>query len=159
MPGCVIAACRHNRPTVIVYGGTIQPGVRQVDCPSLGHKKGDNMNIADAFESYGAFAVGKITEEQRLDVIRHSCPGPGACGGMFTYVSYGERWQGRGANESVDRANTMSSVLEVLGLSLPYSASIPATYAEKQQECIKAAKYLKRLLELDLKPKYAVTVS
>ncbi|KAI0661299.1 dihydroxy-acid dehydratase [Cubamyces menziesii] len=138
MPGCVIAACRHNRPTVIVYGGTIQPGVRQVDCPSLGHKKGDNMNIADAFESYGAFAVGKITEEQRLDVVRHSCPGPGACGGMFT-------------------ANTMSSVLEVLGLSLPYSASIPATYAEKQQECIKAAKYLKRLLELDLKPKDILT--
>ncbi|KAH9895097.1 dihydroxy-acid dehydratase [Cubamyces lactineus] len=138
MPGCVIAACRHNRPTVIVYGGTIQPGVRQVDCPSLGHKKGDNMNIADAFESYGAFAVGKITEEQRLDVVRHSCPGPGACGGMFT-------------------ANTMSSVLEVLGLSLPYSASIPATYAEKQQECIKAAGYLKRLLELDLKPKDILT--
>ncbi|CDO72495.1 hypothetical protein BN946_scf184980.g36 [Trametes cinnabarina] len=138
MPGCVIAACRHNRPTVIVYGGTIQPGVRQVDCPSLGHKKGDNMNIADAFESYGAFAVGKITEEQRLDVVRHSCPGPGACGGMFT-------------------ANTMSSVLEVLGLSLPYSASIPATYAEKAQECVKAAKYLKRLLELDLKPKDILT--
>ena len=63
------------------------------------------------------------------------------------------------SNEGVDRANTMSSVLEVLGLSLPYSASIPATYAEKQQECIKAAKYLKRLLELDLKPKYAVTAS
>ncbi|KAI0355752.1 dihydroxy-acid dehydratase [Trametes cingulata] len=138
MPGCVIAAARHNRPTVIVYGGTIQPGVRQVDCPSLGHKKGDNMNIADAFESYGAYAVGKITEEQRLDVVRHSCPGPGACGGMFT-------------------ANTMSSVLEVLGLSLPYSASIPATYPEKAQECVKAAKYLKRLLELDLKPKDILT--
>ncbi|KAI0369649.1 dihydroxy-acid and 6-phosphogluconate dehydratase [Pilatotrama ljubarskyi] len=138
MPGCVIAAARHNRPTVIVYGGTIQPGVRQVDCPSLGHKKGDNMNIADAFESYGAFAVGKITEEQRLDVVRHSCPGPGACGGMFT-------------------ANTMSSVLEVLGLSLPYSASIPATYPEKAQECVKAAKYLKRLLELDLKPRDILT--
>lgn len=86
MPGCVIAAARHNRPTVIVYGGTIQAGVRKVDCPSLGHKKGDDMNIADAFESYGAFAVGKITEEQRLDVVRHSCPGPGACGGMFTYA-------------------------------------------------------------------------
>ncbi|KAI0762141.1 dihydroxy-acid and 6-phosphogluconate dehydratase [Trametes elegans] len=138
MPGCVIAAARHNRPTVIVYGGTIQPGVRKVDCPSLGHKAGDNMNIADAFESYGAFAVGKITEEQRLDVVRHSCPGPGACGGMFT-------------------ANTMSSVLEVLGLSLPYSATIPATYPEKAQECVKAAKYLKRLLELDLKPKDILT--
>ncbi|EIW63559.1 dihydroxy-acid dehydratase [Trametes versicolor FP-101664 SS1] len=138
MPGCVIAAARHNRPTVIVYGGTIQAGVRKVDCPSLGHKKGDDMNIADAFESYGAFAVGKITEEQRLDVVRHSCPGPGACGGMFT-------------------ANTMSSVLEVLGLSLPYSASIPAIYPEKAQECVKAAKYLKRLLELDIKPRDILT--
>ncbi|PIL29717.1 hypothetical protein GSI_08155 [Ganoderma sinense ZZ0214-1] len=138
MPGCVMAAARHNRPTVIVYGGTIQPGVRQVDCPHMGFKAGENMNIADAFESYGAYATGKITEEQRLDVVRHSCPGPGACGGMFT-------------------ANTMSSVLEVLGLSLPYSASIPATYAEKKQECIKAAGYLKRLLELDLKPKDILT--
>ena len=86
MPGCVIAAARHNRPTVTVYGGTIQPGVRQVDCPNMGFKAGENMNIADAFESYGAYATGKITEEQRLDVVRHSCPGPGACGGMFTYV-------------------------------------------------------------------------
>ena len=86
MPGCLMAAVRHNRPTVIVYGGTIQPGVRQVDCPGMGFKKGENMNIADAFESYGAFATGKITEEQRLDVVRHSCPGAGACGGMFTYA-------------------------------------------------------------------------
>ncbi|KAI0820041.1 dihydroxy-acid dehydratase [Trametes gibbosa] len=138
MPGCVIAAARHNRPTVIVYGGTIQAGVRKVDCPALGHKKGDDMNIADAFESYGAFAVGKIDEEQRLDVVRHSCPGPGACGGMFT-------------------ANTMSSVLEVLGISLPYSATIPAIYPEKAQECVKAAKYLKRLLELDIKPRDILT--
>ncbi|KAI0642199.1 dihydroxy-acid dehydratase [Trametes meyenii] len=138
MPGCVIAAVRYNRPTVMVYGGTILPGVRRVDCPALGHKKGDDMNVVDAFESYGAFAVGKISEEQRLDVVRHSCPGPGACGGMFT-------------------ANTMSSVLEVLGLSLPYSSSIPATYPEKAQECIKAAKYLKRLLELDIKPRDILT--
>ncbi|TFK81224.1 dihydroxy-acid and 6-phosphogluconate dehydratase [Polyporus arcularius HHB13444] len=138
MPGCVIAAVRHNRPTIMVYGGTIRPGVRKVDCPALGFKAGDNMNIADAFESYGAFATGKINEEQRLDVVRHSCPGPGACGGMFT-------------------ANTMSSVLEVLGLSLPYSASTPATYAEKVQECLKAGKYMKRLLELDLKPKDILT--
>ncbi|TBU24505.1 dihydroxy-acid and 6-phosphogluconate dehydratase [Dichomitus squalens] len=138
MPGCVIAAARHNRPTIIIYGGTIKPGVRTVDCPHMGFKAGENMNIADAFESYGAFATGKITEEQRLDVVRNSCPGVGACGGMFT-------------------ANTMSSVLEVLGLSLPYSASIPATYAEKTQECIKAAGYLKRLLELDIKPKDILT--
>ncbi|KAI0793190.1 dihydroxy-acid dehydratase [Abortiporus biennis] len=138
MPGCLIAAVRHNRPTVIVYGGTIQPGVRTVDCPALGYKKGENMTAVDAFESYGAFTVGKISEEERFDVVRHSCPGAGACGGMFT-------------------ANTMSSALEVLGMSLPYSASTPAVYPEKIQECFKAAKYLKKLLELDLKPKDILT--
>lgn len=138
MPGCVMAAARHNRPTIIIYGGTIQPGVRNVDCPALGHKKGDNMNIADAFESYGAFAVGKISEEERFDVVRHSCPGQGACGGMFT-------------------ANTMGSAIEVLGLSLPYSSSIPAVYPEKAQECVKAAGYMKKLLELDLKPRDILT--
>lgn len=149
-----MAAARHNRPTVIVYGGTIQPGVRKVDCPNMGFKKGENMNIADAFESYGAYATGKITEEQRLDVIRHSCPGPGACGGMFTCVY---TYIGAASSLLTTRvrysANTMSSVLEVIGLSLPYSASIPATYPEKVQECVKAAGYLKRLLELDIKPK------
>ncbi|CAL1707183.1 unnamed protein product [Somion occarium] len=138
MPGCVMAAVRHNRPTIIVYGGTIQPGVRQVDCPALGYKKGDDMTAVDAFESYGAYTVGKISEEERFDVVRHSCPGPGACGGMFT-------------------ANTMSSALEVLGLSLPYSSSTPAVYQEKAQECYKAAKYLRKLLELDLKPKDILT--
>ena len=81
-----MAAARHNRPTIIVYGGTIMPGVRTVDCPALGHKKGDNMNIADAFESYGAYVTGQISEEERLDVVKHSCNGYGACGGMFTYV-------------------------------------------------------------------------
>ena len=92
------------------------------------------MNISDAFESYGAFTVGKITDEERFDVVRHACPGPGACGGMYT-------------------ANTMSSALEVLGLSLPFSSSIPAMDPEKVQECFRAAKYMKKLLELDLKPK------
>ncbi|KAH9951528.1 dihydroxy-acid/6-phosphogluconate dehydratase [Amylocystis lapponica] len=138
MPGCVMAAARHNRPTIIVYGGTISPGVRNVDCAFLGHKKGDNMNIADAYESYGAFATGKISEEERFDVVRHSCPGAGACGGMYT-------------------ANTMSSALEVLGMSLPYSSSTPASYAEKAQECYKAAGYLKHLLEIDLKPRDILT--
>ncbi|KAF7793867.1 hypothetical protein EIP86_004989 [Pleurotus ostreatoroseus] len=136
--GCLIAAVRHNRPTIIVYGGTIQPGTRHVDCPALGYKKGDDMTAVDAFESFGAFTVGKISEEERFDVVRHSCPGPGACGGMFT-------------------ANTMSSALEVLGMSLPFSSSIPAVYQEKAQECFKAAKYMKRLLELDLKPKDILT--
>ncbi|KAH8107236.1 dihydroxy-acid and 6-phosphogluconate dehydratase [Cristinia sonorae] len=138
MPACVMAAARINRPTIIVYGGTIQPGIREVDCPNFGAKKGDHMTAVDAFESFGAFTVGKISEEERFDVVRHSCPGAGACGGMFT-------------------ANTMSSALEVLGMSLPYSASIPAVYPDKAQECLKAAKYLRRLLELDLKPKDILT--
>ncbi|KAF9010569.1 dihydroxy-acid dehydratase [Cyathus striatus] len=138
MPGCFMAAARHNRPTIIVYGGTIQPGVRHVDCPSMGKLKGGSVNISDAFESYGAFTVGKISDEERFDVVRHACPGPGACGGMYT-------------------ANTMSSALEALGISLPYSSSTPAIYNEKIQECFKAAKYLKRLLELDIKPRDILT--
>ncbi|TEB30302.1 dihydroxy-acid dehydratase [Coprinellus micaceus] len=138
MPGCFIAAVRHNRPTIIVYGGTIQPGKRHVDCPSMGKSKGGSVNISDAFESFGAFTVGKIDDEQRFDVVRHACPGPGACGGMYT-------------------ANTMSSALEVLGLSLPYSSSVPAMHPEKVQECFRAAKYMKRLLELDLKPRDILT--
>ncbi|KAG2153733.1 dihydroxy-acid and 6-phosphogluconate dehydratase [Suillus bovinus] len=131
MPGVLMAAARHNRPTIIVYGGTIQVGTRHVDCPSMGFEKGGTVNISDAFESYGAYA-------ERFDVVRHSCPGAGACGGMYT-------------------ANTMSSALEVLGMSLPYSSSTPAMYPEKAQECFKVAKYMKRLLELDLKPRDILT--
>ncbi|KIY44412.1 dihydroxy-acid and 6-phosphogluconate dehydratase [Fistulina hepatica ATCC 64428] len=138
MPGCFMAAVRHNRPTIIIYGGTIQPGTRTVDCPAMGYKKGDTVNVGDAFEAYGAYAVGKITEEQRKDVIQHACPGPGGCSGMFT-------------------ANTLSSALEVLGMSLPYSSSTPAVYPAKVQECVRAAKHLKRLLELDLKPSDILT--
>jgi dihydroxy-acid dehydratase len=116
MPGCFMAAVRHNRPTVIVYGGTIQAGVRHVDCPSMSKVKGGSVNISDAFESYGAFATGQINDEERFDVVRHACPGAGACGGMYT-------------------ANTMSSALEVLGLSLPYSSSIPALYPGMSHLC------------------------
>ncbi|KAG7446326.1 dihydroxy-acid and 6-phosphogluconate dehydratase [Guyanagaster necrorhizus] len=138
MPGCLMAAVRHNRPTVIVYGGTIQAGIRHVDCPSMGYKKGGTVNISDAFESYGAFTIGQISDEERFDVVRHACPGAGACGGMYT-------------------ANTMSSALEVLGMSLPYSSSTPAIYPEKAQECAKAAKYLKKLLEHDIKPRHVTS--
>ncbi|THH09401.1 hypothetical protein EW145_g2054 [Phellinidium pouzarii] len=138
MPGCLIAAVRHNRPTILVYGGTIQAGVRHADCPAMGFKKGEPVNISDAFESYGAFTVGKITDEQRFDVVRHACPDSGACGGMYT-------------------ANTMSTALEVLGMSLPYSSGIPAVYPEKVQECRRAAKYMKILLEKDLKPRDILT--
>ncbi|KAK1235743.1 hypothetical protein PQX77_001020 [Marasmius sp. AFHP31] len=138
MPGCFMAACRHNRPSILIYGGTIQAGTRHADCPAMGYKKGDTVNISDAFESYGAFTIGKITDEQRFDVVRHACPGAGACGGMYT-------------------ANTMSSALEVMGMSLPYSSSTPAEHPEKIQECIRAGKYMKKLLELDLKPKDILT--
>lgn len=142
-----MAAVRHNRPTIIVYGGTIQHGVRRVDCPALGHKTGDDMNVSDAFESYGmpyhpmpgsslheihddddtgAFVTGKISDEERFDVVRHSCPGPGACGGMFTYVL--QPYVTNRTTYIDNRANTMSSALEVLGMSLPYSSSTPATF-------------------------------
>ncbi|TFK54498.1 dihydroxy-acid and 6-phosphogluconate dehydratase [Heliocybe sulcata] len=138
MPGCFMAAVRHNRPTIIVYGGTIQAGIRHVDCPAMGKKKGETVNISDTFESYGALTMGNVTDEQHFDVVRHACPGPGGCGGMYT-------------------ANTMSTALEVLGMSLPYSSGIPAIFPEKAQECLKAGKYMKRLLELDLKPRDIVT--
>ncbi|KAF8973076.1 dihydroxy-acid/6-phosphogluconate dehydratase [Flammula alnicola] len=139
MPGCFMAAVRHNRPTVIVYGGTIEAGVRHLDCPSMGKQKGGTVNISDAFESMvGAFAVGKISDEERFDVVRHACPGAGACAGMFT-------------------ANTMSSALEALGMSLPYSSSTPALYPQKVHECVRAAGYLKNLLAKDIKPRDILT--
>ncbi|KAG8812040.1 hypothetical protein FRC19_003418, partial [Serendipita sp. 401] len=134
MPGCAIAAARHNRPTIMIYGGTIQAGRRHLDCPSMGFKKGDTVNIADAFESWGAYTTSKISEEERMDVVRHACPGAGSCGGMYT-------------------ANTMSSCLEALGLSLPYSSSISATDPAKLQECYRAASYMKNLLAKDIKPR------
>lgn len=79
-----MAAARHNKPTIVVYGGTIQPGKRHVDCPAFGAKKGETITISDAFESYGAYIKGTIGDEEREDVIRHACPGAGACGGQYT---------------------------------------------------------------------------
>jgi dihydroxy-acid dehydratase len=138
-----MAAARHNRPTIIIYGGTIQPGIRHVDCPSMGFKKGGTSNISDAFESYGnndlssrksflivllagAYVTGKITDEQRFDVVRHACPGAGACGGMYTYASPVLSCIKCALTRR--RANTMSSALEAIGMSLPYSSSTPALY-------------------------------
>ncbi|KAI6131690.1 dihydroxy-acid and 6-phosphogluconate dehydratase [Pisolithus croceorrhizus] len=135
MPGVVMAAVRHNRPTIVVYGGTIGVGTRHLDCPSMGFKKGGPVNISDAFESYGAYTVGLINDEERLDVAK-------VVSSPLEFLN-------------VQRANTMSAVLEVLGMSLPYSSSTPRH--RKTQECFKAAKYLKRLLELDLKPKDILT--
>lgn len=97
MPGCLIAAARHNRPTIVIYGGTILSGARTIDCPALGAKAGDPINIGSVYESYGSYISGKTSKEQHEDVVAHSCPGPGGCGGMFTAntVSYLRMYTGR----------------------------------------------------------------
>ncbi|MSO46007.1 MAG: dihydroxy-acid dehydratase [Acidobacteria bacterium] len=123
MPGSVIAMARLNRPSLMVYGGTIRAG----------HALGKPRDIISAFQSYGEFLSGGITDEQRLDIVRHSCPGAGACGGMYT-------------------ANTMAVAIEALGLSLPYSSSIPAEDPAKADECRRAGAAMRTLLERDLKP-------
>ncbi len=128
MPGCLIAMGRLNRPAIMVYGGTIKPG----------RFKNENLDIVSAFQCYGQFIAGQINEEERKEIVRHSCPGAGACGGMYT-------------------ANTMASAIEALGMSLPYSASIPAVDAEKKEECRHAGHAILELLKLDLKPRDIMT--
>src|SRR5687767_15840986 len=128
MPGCVIAMARLNRPALMVYGGTIRAG----------HAQGQVRDIISAFQSYGEFLAGTITDEQRLDIVQHSCPGAGACGGMYT-------------------ANTMAVAIEALGLSLPYSSSMPAEDAGKADECRRAGAAVRVLLERDLKPRDILT--
>ena len=123
MPGVAMAMIRLNRPAIMVYGGTI----------ASGNYKGKKLNIVSAFEALGEKYAGKISDEDYKGVIKKSCPGAGACGGMYT-------------------ANTMSSAIEALGLSLPYSSSNPALSPEKKQECKDTGKYLKLLLEKDIKP-------
>ena len=123
MPGCVMAMARLNRPSIMVYGGTIKPGCYQ----------GQPLDIVSAFQSYGQYLSGEIDEHTRQEIVRHSCPGPGACGGMYT-------------------ANTMASAIEAMGLSLPYSSSIPAAEPAKIQECRVAGKAMAQLLENDIKP-------
>jgi dihydroxy-acid dehydratase len=129
MPGCVMAMGRLNRPALMVYGGTIEAGR---------NRRGEPIDIIAAFQSYGESLAHRITEDERLDVIRHACPGAGACGGMYT-------------------ANTMASAIEALGMSLPYSASTPANAPEKLAECRRAGAAARRLLELDLKPRDIMT--
>ncbi|GMF44101.1 unnamed protein product [Phytophthora lilii] len=124
MPGCVIAMARVNRPSLMVYGGTIRAG-----CSS----KGETLDVVSAFQAYGEYIAGRITEEERHDIIRHACPGAGACGGMYT-------------------ANTMATAIETLGLSLPFSSSFPADSIEKQNECLHAGEAIKVLLEKNIKP-------
>jgi len=123
MPGSVIAMARLNRPSLMVYGGTIRAG----------HALGKPRDIISAFQSYGEYLAGVITDGQRLDIVRHACPGAGACGGMYT-------------------ANTMAVAIEALGLSLPYSSSMPAEDPGKADECRRAGAAVNALLERDLKP-------
>ncbi|GMY19632.1 dihydroxy-acid dehydratase, chloroplastic-like [Fagus crenata] len=129
MPGTIMAMGRLNRPSIMIYGGTIKPG----------HFQGHTYDIVSAFQAYGEFVNGSITEEQRQNVVRNSCPGAGACGGMYT-------------------ANTMASAIEAMGMSLPYSSSIPAEDPLKLDECRLAGKYILELLKMDLKPRDIITL-
>ncbi|MDE3252120.1 MAG: dihydroxy-acid dehydratase [Bacteroidota bacterium] len=128
MPGSVMAMGRLNRPSIMVYGGTIAPG----------HYKGQDLNIVSAFEALGQKLAGTLDEADFKGIIQHACPGAGACGGMYT-------------------ANTMAAAIEALGMSLPYSSSNPALSEEKQRECREAGKAIRLLLEKDIKPKDIMT--
>jgi dihydroxy-acid dehydratase len=128
MPGSIIAMGRVNRPSIMVYGGTIAPGKYQ----------GKDLNIVSAFEALGEKIAGKISEEEYKGIIKNACPGAGACGGMYT-------------------ANTMAIAIEALGMSLPYSSSNPAISFEKIKECESVAFYLKQLLEKNICPKDIMT--
>jgi dihydroxy-acid dehydratase len=128
MPGSIMAMGRLNRPSIMVYGGTIAPG----------YYKGEELNIISSFEALGKKLAGTITPEDFKEVVKHSCPGAGACGGMYT-------------------ANTMAAAIEALGMSLPYSSSNPALSEEKKSECLNAGKAIKILLEKDIKPKDIMT--
>ena len=128
MPGCVMAMSRLNRPSIMIYGGTIKAG----------EYHGKILDIVSAFQAYGEYLTGKISEEERQGIVRHACPGAGACGGMYT-------------------ANTMACAIEALGMSLPYSSSIAATHPAKLAECYHAGTALKNLLEKDIKPSDILT--
>lgn len=128
MPGSLIAMGRLNRPSIMVYGGTIAPG----------HYNGQDLNIVSAFEALGQKIAGQLSEADFKGIVQHACPGAGACGGMYT-------------------ANTMASAIEALGMSLPFSSSNPALSDEKQKECEDAGKAIKLLLEKDIKPRDIMT--
>lgn len=132
MPGVVMAMGRLNRPSIMVYGGTIRAG-----CATIRGVE-EKLDVISAFQTYGQKLAGKISEEERKLLLGKACPGQGACGGMYT-------------------ANTMSSFIECMGLSLPYSSSAPADSKEKIDECLAAGAAIKHLLELDLKPRDIVT--
>ncbi|MBE7173048.1 MAG: dihydroxy-acid dehydratase, partial [Williamsia sp.] len=128
MPGSLIAMGRLNRPAIMIYGGTIAPG----------HYKGKDLNIISAFEALGQKIAGQLDEADFKGIVQHSCPGAGACGGMYT-------------------ANTMASAIEALGMSLPYSSSYPALSEEKRGECLRAGAAIKLLMERDIKPSDIMT--
>ena len=128
MPGSIMAMGRLNRPAIMVYGGTIAPG----------HYKGQDLNIISAFEALGQKIAGKLSDTDFKGIVMNSCPGAGACGGMYT-------------------ANTMAAAIEALGMSLPYSSSNPALSEEKKKECLAAGAAIRLLLEKDIKPRDIMT--
>ena len=128
MPGCLMAMGRVNRPALMLYGGTIRPG----------HAGSQVVDIVSAFQSYGQYIAKAITDEERQDIVNNACPGAGACGGMYT-------------------ANTMASAIEAMGMSLPYSSSAPATTDQKKNECLNVGAAVRKLLELDLRPRDIMT--
>lgn len=128
MPGAMMAIGRLNRPAIVVYGGTISPG-----CYA-----GKTLDIVSAFEALGQRLAGTLDETGFKGVVRHACPGPGACGGMYT-------------------ANTMASAIEALGMCLPGNSSIPASHAGKEQDCLRVGSAIRHLLEKDIKPRDILT--
>jgi dihydroxy-acid dehydratase len=129
MPGSLIALGRLNRPGFMVYGGTIRGGTSA---------KGEKIDIVSAFTCYGAQMMGRMTDAERRDVVRRACPGAGACGGMYT-------------------ANTMSTAIEALGMTLPYSSSLPADDPDKLAECRRAGDVIRHCMEQDIKPRDVMT--
>ncbi len=128
MPGCLIAMGRVNRPSLMLYGGTIKPG----------HAGSQVVDIVSAFQSYGQYLAKVITDDERQEIVNNACPGAGACGGMYT-------------------ANTMASAIEAMGMSLPYSSSAPATTDQKKDECLSVGAAVRNLLERDLRPRDIMT--
>ncbi|KAL9004428.1 MAG: hypothetical protein Q9188_002766 [Gyalolechia gomerana] len=131
MPGVIMAMGRVNRPSLMVYGGTIKPGCAKT-------QNNADIDIVSAFQSYGQFITGEINEEERFDIIRNACPGGGACGGMYT-------------------ANTMATAIETMGMTLPGSSSNPAESKAKMLECLAAGGAVKKLLVEDIRPSDIIT--
>ena len=128
MPGVLMAMGRVNRPALMIYGGTIRPG----------HSRGKILDVVSAFQCYGEYIAERLSDEERQDIVRHACPGAGACGGMYT-------------------ANTMAAAIEAMGMALPYSSSTPATDPAKLDECVRAGQAVRTLLERDITPRDIMT--